>query len=443
MTGLLVAVLVASCSAGGGAGGAGTDTKSQAPASPTSRTSVRASPSVAEQDTRWPIKHVVLIMQENRSFDHLFGAFPGANGAAFGLDHGVTRPMTPVTDQAAVDLPHSYTDALTSFNAGKMDGFNQDAASNRYAYTQMSKQDEPNYWFWAKNNVLSDDFFSAEMGPSYANHFYAIAGQSAGVHDNPVRLPGLHSLTWGCDAPPEEKVRVANGHGGASWQRPCFDVPTIGDALSKGGVDWAYYAAASDQAGYIWSQYSSIRHIFHSPRWNQHVHPVDNVIHDIHSVGLPAVTYITPRMAFSDHPDFNFCYGENWATKVIDAIMASPDWKDTAIFLTWDEWGGFYDHVKPPVIDSFGPGFRVPLIVLSPYAKKGIVDHHQGEFDSVVKFIERNWGLPSMTQRDRTASDLSYDFNFDQKPRPPHPRPVRTDCQGSPWDPSPSDPGDG
>ncbi|MEA2522261.1 MAG: hypothetical protein QOI81_1907 [Actinomycetota bacterium] len=379
-------------------------------------------------------------MQENRSFDHLFGSFPGANGATFGWDHGVRRPLTPATDQAALDLPHSFSDALTSYDGGKMDGFNQDAASNRYSYTQMSKQDEPNYWFWAQNNVLSDDFFSAEMGPSYANHFYAIAGQSAGVHDNPIRLPGLHSLTWGCDAPLEEKVRVVDGHGNASWQHPCFDVPTIGDGLTKGGVDWAYYAADSDQPGYLWSQYSSIRHIFRSPQWDRHVHPVDNVVRDINTAGLPAVTYIMPRMELSDHPDFNFCYGENWATKVINAIMTSPDWNDTAIFLTWDEWGGFYDHVKPPQLDSFGVGFRVPLLVLSPYAKQGFVDHHQGEFDSIVKFIEENWGLPSMTERDRTASDLSYDFNFHQQPRPPHPRPLRTDCQGSPWNPTPSTP---
>ncbi|MEA2551178.1 MAG: hypothetical protein QOE25_947, partial [Actinomycetota bacterium] len=218
----------------------------------------------------------------------------------------------------------------------------------------------------------------------------------------------------------------------------------IGDGLTKGGVDWAYYAADSDQPGYLWSQYSSIRHIFRSPQWDRHVHPVDDVVHDINTEGLPAVTYIMPRMELSDHPDFNFCYGENWATKVINAIMASPDWNDTAIFLTWDEWGGFYDHVKPPQLDSFGVGFRVPLLVLSPYAKQGFVDHHQGEFDSIVKFIEENWGLPSMTERDRTASDLSYDFNFHQQPRPPHPRPLRTDCQGSPWHPTPTaPPGDG
>ncbi len=403
-----------------------------------------AAPGYANADslqTRWPIKHVVLIMQENRSFDNLFGRFPGANGATFGWDHGTKRPLVPATDQAALDLPHCYTCSLTSYDGGKMDGFNQGAAANEYAYTQMLPHDEPNYWYWAKNNVLSDNYFAAEMGPSYPNHFYMIAGQSAGVHDNPVRKPGTGSLTWGCDSPPGELVRVVNGHGGASWQHPCFNVPTVGDVMNQHHVSWAYYAATSSEMGYIWSQYSSIRHVFYSKQWQQHVFPVDNVVQAIQQNELPAVTYITPRMELSDHPDYNFCYGENWATQVIDAIMRSPMWKNTAIFLTWDEYGGFYDHVPPPQIDGFGLGFRVPLIVLSPYARKGVVDHHQGEFDSIVKFIEDNWSLPSMTQRDRTASNLAYDFNFAQTPRAPQPRPLRTDCQGSPWHPKPTPPG--
>jgi len=391
-------------------------------------------------DTKWPIKHVVLLMEENRSFDNLFGAFPGADGTTFGWDHGEKRPLSLATDQAALDLPHCYRCALASYDHGKMDGFNQSDAANEYAYTQMSASDEPNYWYWAKNNVLSDNFFSAEMGPSYANHFYAIAGQSAGTHDNPERPPELHSLTWGCDSPPEEKVRVVDGHGGAKWVHPCFDVPTVGDTFNKNGLSWSYYAAEPDQIGYIWSQYSSIRHIFRTDQWDQHIHPVDNVVSDIQTQGLADVTYIMPRMEFSNHPDYNFCYGENWATKVINAIMASPDWDSTAIFLTWDEWGGFYDHVKPPTVDRFGVGFRVPLIVLSPYAKEGYIDDHQGEFDSVLKFIELNWDLPSMTQRDKTASSLAYNFDFSQSPRPPDPRPQRTDCVGSPWHPQPSRP---
>ncbi len=390
--------------------------------------------------TRWPIKHVVFIMKENRSFDNLFGRFPGANGARFGWDHGVRRPLVPATDQAALDLPHCYTCALASYDNGRMDGFNQSVSANEYAYTQMLPKDEPNYWYWAKNYVLSDRFFAAEMGPSYPNHFFSIAGQSAGTHDNPVKKPGLGSLTWGCDSPPGERVQVFQG-GSTSWLHPCFNVPTIGDVMNQHHVSWAYYGATSDQFGYSWSQYSSVRHIFYTKQWQEHVLPVDNLVTDIQANRLPAVTYITPRMEFSDHPDENFCYGQNWTTQVIDAVMRSPDWSSTAIFLTWDEWGGFYDHVPPPQVDAFGLGFRVPLLVISPYARSGLVDHHLGEFDSVLKFIEQNWNLPSLTSRDAHASSLAYDFNFRQQPTAPLPRPLRTDCQGSPWHPKPSPPG--
>lgn len=425
---LLCAVLVACDSSK-----AGVPSPSPSPSPQLSATP--AEPVSAGADTKWPIKHVVLIMQENRSFDHLFGRFPGANGVRIGWDHGVRRQLTPATDQTALDLPHCFTCAIRSYDGGKMDGFVQDAPSQEYAYTQMSAADEPNYWTWAKDNVLSDNYFSATLGPSYANHFFAIAGQSAGIHDNPVRLPGLNSLTWGCDAPDAELVRVVDGSGGSSLQHPCFDVPTIGDRLNKADLNWSYYAATSKQAGYIWSQYSSIRHIFYSDQWAKHVLPVDNVVNDIQANGLPDVTYVMPRMQLSGHPDFNFCHSENWATSVINSIMASPDWNSTAIFLTWDEWGGFYDHVKPPQKDKFGVGFRVPLLTISPYAKQGVVDHHEGEFDSVLRFIEENWGVPALTARDRGASNLSYDFNFHQAPRPPSPQPLRTDCQGSPWDP--------
>ena len=383
--------------------------------------------------TTTPIKHVVFLMQENRSFDHIFGTFPGADGVTLGWDHGVRRPLTRASDQKIPDLPHCWQCATISYDGGRLDGFNQSDNADAYAYTQLRKQDEPNYWHWASHYVLGDRYFSSERGPSYANHFYMIAGQSAGAHDNPERPPGAGSLTWGCDSPEEENVRVVDAQGNASWVDPCFDVPTVADRLNQKKVPWAHYAATSRQRGYIWSAYSSIRHVFYGEQWQDHVLPVQNVVRDIKTRGLPAVTWITPRFEFSNHPSASFCYGENWATKVIDTIMRSPQWKSTAIFLTWDEWGGFYDHVKPPTIDHFGLGFRVPLLVLSPYAKPGTIDHHTGSFDSVNAFIERNWGLKPLTARDANAGDLTWDFDFSQAPTPPDPLPLRTDCVGSPW----------
>jgi phospholipase C len=158
--------------------------------------------------------------------------------------------------------------------------------------------------------------------------------------------------------------------------------------------------------------------------------PVDRVVQDIEAGRLPAVTWITPRFELSEHPEYSFCHGENWSTEVINAIMGSPMWEDTAIFLTWDDYGGFYDHVPPPQVDGFGFGIRVPMIVLSPYARQGAVSHELGEFSSVLRFIEDNWSLGRLTHRDRRATPMLSAFDFSQSPRPPVPLPVRDDCEG-------------
>jgi phospholipase C len=218
---------------------------------------------------------------------------------------------------------------------------------------------------------------------------------------------------------------------------PCFDFRTEGDLLNRADIPWAYYAAQEDQRGYIWSAYSAIRRYREDPeRWQQHMFPVDDVVTDIEAGRLPPVTWITPRFELSEHPEYNFCHGENWSTKVIDAIMRSPDWETTAIFLTWDDYGGFYDHVPPPQVDDFGFGIRVPLMVISPYAKQGVVSGELGEFSSVLRFIEDNWGLTQLTHRDRRATPLESAFDFEQTPRAPDPLPLRDDCVGPIWAPN-------
>jgi phospholipase C len=388
--------------------------------------------------TRWPIKHVVFIVKENRTFDNLFGTFPGANGVSYGYNQGVRVPLTRGTaGRLPGDLPHCYYCALAAYDGGKMDGFDQGGITTKWAYTQLHKDQIPIYWAWAKRYVLADNFFSSEHGPSFPNHLFSIAAQDGGSVDNPRRT-GFFSNTFGCDAPTQQKTLILR-HGHYSYVRPCFKFKTAGDELSAHHVPWTYYAASPDQKGYIWSAYSAIkRYRENSVRWNRFVRPVDNVVRDIRNDRLPPVTWITPRFELSDHPDYNLCYGENWTAQVIDAIMNSPIWKNTAIFLTWDDYGGFYDHVPPPHVDTFGLGFRVPLLVISPYAKQGVVDHHLGEFSSVVKFIEDNWGLSRIAYRDRIATDLSYDFNFRQKPRPPDPLPLSNRCKGPIWAPNPN-----
>jgi phospholipase C len=411
------------------------DPSTAAPSSPRSvvQPSVPTFTEDPTESTKTPIKHVVILMMENRSFDHMFGSFPGADGVSAGWDLGVKRPLTHVTAQRIPDLPHCWQCAVASYDGGKMDGFNQTLSADHHAYTQLQAEDEPNYWTWAKHYTLADRFFSSERGPSYANHLYMISGQSAGAHDNPSRHK-VHSLTWGCDSPPKEKVRVVHEDGSTEWVHPCFKIPSIEDRLREAGIPWAYYAATSTQPGYIWSAFTSIHDVFYGPNWDDHVFPVDQVSRDLSQVSLPAVTWIMPRFELSNHPGGNFCYGENWATKVIDTIMRSPDWSSTAIFLTWDEWGGFYDHVPPPTVDGFGYGFRVPLLVLSPYAKQHFIDHHTGSFDSILRFIEMNWGLKPLTERDRDASDLMTAFDFAREPAPADPLPLRTDCHGPKWE---------
>ena len=207
--------------------------------------------------------------------------------------------------------------------------------------------------------------------------------------------------------------------------------------MRKAGIPWAYYAAAENQLGYIWSAYSAIDRYRNDPAmWSRYMRPVDDLVRDAKKDRLPPVTWVTPRFALSEHPDYNFCYGENWTTQVVDAVMHSPSWKDTAIFITWDEYGGFYDHVPPREVDRMGFGIRVPLLVISPYAKAGYMDHTEGEFSSVLRFIEDNWGLGRLTERDRQASNLSESFDFSQSPRAPDPLPLSTDCSGPKWAPT-------
>jgi phospholipase C len=429
------ALVAAACQGSGDPSGA----HAPSPAAVTSGTATGSPPLVpvdaSSFPTRWPIKHVVFLIKENRTFDNLFGTFPGANGVSFGSDHGVRRPLVRGTDQSTgEDIPHCYECSLAAWDGGKMDGFNQSDAANRWAYTQLHQDQLPNYWHWAQHNVLFDHFFASAQGPSFPNHLFSIAAQSGGAHDNPRRTPALThgSNTFGCDAPPQQKVEVVDSEGITRWVPPCFDFLTEGDLLNRRHIPWSYYAASEAQKGYIWSAYSAIRRYREHPaRWQQHIHPVDGVVADIKANRLPPVTWITPRFELSEHPEYNFCHGENWSTKVIDAIMQSPMWKNTAIFLTWDDYGGFYDHMPPPQVDDFGFGIRVPLMVLSPYTVDGKVSHELGEFSSVLRFIEDNWHLGQrLTHRDREATPMLSAFDFSQPPRPPDPLPQRTDCQG-------------
>ena len=395
-------------------------------------------------DTRWPIKRVLYLMMENRSFDHYFGAFPGVNGTTTGDRGGKEVPLIHSPEWLPGDLRHSHEQALLHYDGGKMDGFAHSvdpvtaSVSRLYAYSQVRRQDIPNYWHWAENYVICDNFFASVLGASYPQHLYMVAGQSGGILNNPfnpeptefrgVEIP----KTWGCDAPDGEYIEILHEDGTVKRQRPCIDIETQGDQLSRDGVDWASYSASPTQLGYIWNPYAPIRHLFFDRhRWRHHVRPVDDLVRDIRAGALPSVTWATPRFELSEHPPWSYCHGQNWVTSVVNAVMESPMWRNTAIFITWDEWGGFYDHVPPPKVDGFGLGFRVPAIVISPYAKKGYVDSELGEFCSPQKFIADNWGLPYLSDRVKRTHNFAHVFDFEKRPRDPDPQPMKTDCYGS------------
>jgi phospholipase C len=391
---------------------------------------------VGEIDTQWPIKRVVYLMLENRSFDNIFGKFPGANGTTVGVRDGKEVPLTRCTSWLPGDLAHDYAAALNHLNGGKQDGFATGLYGPYFAYTQFEEEDIPNYFHWARRYVLCDNFFASAHGPSYPNHFYSIAGQSGGAFDNPENIQsrkeeGKSYKSWGCDAIGEDVfVLVRDEHGYITKHDTCFRFKTVGDQLLEQGIDWAFYSAEWGQPGYFWSAYNGIEQIFHTDLWHEHIRPVDRLLDDLDRGDLPAVTWITPRFELSDHPPWSSCFAHNWVTAIVDRIMRGPMWKHTAIFITWDEWGGFYDHVPPPRVDHLGLGFRVPMLVISPYAKRGYIDDARGEFSSPLKFIADNWGLSYLTDRIRNTHNFEHVFDFHRKPRPPDPLPPMTRCEG-------------
>jgi phospholipase C len=392
-------------------------------------------------ETMTPIKHVVFIIKENRTFDMMFGRFPGANGVSVGMDQGEPRPLTRGLDAIPTDIKHCYECSLQAWNDGKMDGFATiSQAADRYAYTQYLPEDLPNYWHWAQSFVLGDNFFASAQGPSFPNHLYTIAAQSGGTHENVYQdideLRERHRDTglfkaWGCDSMEDGYAVVVDSEGVEKKVPPCFDFLTEGDLLSEAKIPWAYYAATQYQNGYLWSAYDAIRHVRENEAyWQAHIFPVDGFAEHARAGRLPPVTWVTPRFELSEHPEYSMCHGENWTTEIVNALMEGPEWDSTAIFITWDDYGGFYDHVPPPQVDEFGFGIRVPLLVISPYAKQGYVSHELGEFSSVLRFIEDNWRLTQLTHRDRDATPLLSAFDFEQAPRPPDPFPLRSDCVG-------------
>ena len=369
------------------------------------------------------IQHIVFIVKENHTFDNYFGTFPGADGATTGtISTGQVINLGHTAGVVPRDICHSWDCALTAMDGGKMDKFDLVADCNQngdyLCYTQLQEQDIPNYFTYARNFVLADRMFSSLHGPSFPNHLYTVAAQSGGAISNPSSLADPHA-SWGCDAEATSTVSVINSSGQISKQFPCFDFQTLADSLQNAGITWKYYAPGQGESGYEWSTLDAINHIRNSSLWTDHVVSDKQFVTDAQSGQLPAVSWLVTNSLDSEHPPTTTCPGENWTVAQLNAVMQGPGWGSSAVFLTWDDFGGFYDHVAPPNLDQSGLGPRVPLLIISPFAKKGYISHTTYEFSSFLRLVEERYSLQPLTDRDKLASDMLDSFDFSQQSQPP------------------------
>ena len=379
------------------------------------------------------IQHVVIIVQENRSVDNLFNGLPGADTATEGLNSvGNRTKLVPTPMTARYDLDHSHIGFETEYDSGRMDGFNLEESQcygregcgqrERLAYGYVPQNEVRPYFDMAEQYVFADRMFETNQGPSFPAHQYLISGTSTIEKDSEFRasakaLSATQKVVGGCDSPAGSLALTIGAHGQQTRQVfPCFERPAITDLLDAKAISWHYYQPTTG-AG-LWNAFDAIRHIWQSPEYAQNViWPSRRFFNDVSQHTLPNVVWVIPPSKSSDHPHTTDGSGPAWVASVVDAVGESSYWNNTAIFVLWDDWGGWYDHVKPEQYNSYELGFRVPLIVISPYAKKSFVSHARHEFGSILKFTEKAFGLPSLGTTDVRSDDLADCFNFLQKPR--------------------------
>jgi phospholipase C len=389
-----------------------------------------------------PIQHVIVVVQENRTFDNMFNGFPGADTVTRGRNSkGKFVPLQPEGLEWPYDPSHTNKALTVEYNHGKMDGFDKEicdenplAAGGKctgasgppqnFAYSYVP-QSEVMFLFILAGAYdglgygLADHMFASRQVPSFPGHQYIVAGQTPAA-DDPGNVGPLP--IWGCDDPKSAFVPEFGKTYDAPLQRgfPCYNYRTIADLMDAKGVTWKYYTGAIGTSDGTISAFDAIKHIRYGKQWSTNVvSPMTNILNDIQAGTLPQVSFVTPPGPASDHAGFMTSGGPAWVTSIYIWLTENPKlYANTAILVTWDDSGGWYDHVRPPV-DKFGPlGFRVPLLALSPYAIHA-VNHDQHDYGSILHFIEHNWNLGSLHARDEAADDLSDMFNYKQKPIPP------------------------
>jgi phospholipase C len=382
------------------------------------------------------IRHVVVIFQENRTPDNLLHGLPNADIADSGVNStGQTIRLMPVSLANNYDLSHQHSAFLKMYDNGKMDGADKISVTcNKSAtgcpppnpqFAYVNPSEVAPYFAMAEQYTFADRMFQTNQGPSFPAHQFIISGTSAPTatsdlfaSSNPIYPENAGSNPdTGCTSPTGELVRLIDPTGNESrTQYPCFEHPTLADLLDAKGVSWRYYTSST---GSIWTGPNAINHLRFGPDWTRNVIlPQTRILTDIAAGQLAAVSWVIPDGTSSDHAGTNEGTGPSWVASVVNAIGNSQYWADTAIFITWDDWGGWYDHVAPKIINSYEYGFRVPLIVVSPYAKAGHVSHVTHDFGSILKFMEVTFRLPSLGYADAPADDLFDCFDFDQTPLP-------------------------
>jgi phospholipase C len=411
------------------------------------------------------IQHIVIIFQENRTPDNLFQdpvlIARGADIASSGKNsQGQMIPLTPIdlgtsgSNPQSYDLDHAHGAFVQMYDGGKMDGADLVSCSPAAncppnpQFKYVLPADVQPYFALAEQYTFGDRMFQTNQGPSFPAHQFIIAGTSAPTatsrlfaSENPTLRPA------GCIASALNTVKMIDAAGSETAQPaqyPCFEHATVTDLLAAQKISWRYYAPS---AGSIWSGPDAVSHICGAQmvggtltctgaEWVANVViPQNQVLTDIANGQLAQVSWVIPDGKSSDHAIANDGSGPSWVASVVNSIGSSPYWSNTAIIITWDDWGGWYDHVAPTVISdgvSWGSGyvygFRVPLIVVSPYAKAAHISHVTHDFGSILKFIETTFHLSSLGYADESADDLSDCFTLTQSPSTFHPIAARLDA---------------
>jgi phospholipase C len=420
------------------------------------------------------IQHVVILIQENRTFDNLFATFRGADGTQTGASTTHGTVMLREVNLSNFDLGHDHRDFLNEYNHGKMNGFDticlgstcQYGPAGTYAYQYVNPAQIVPYWTMAKEYVLADHVFPTQSSGSFTGHLDLVApGTQFAPGESVADFPTDENAPWGCGDSVGTVTALltlkhwvpgtaANYTPGAG-PFPCFTYPTLRDSLDAAKKSWKYYVPSiPNPSAYEFNAFQAIAAVrcasFQNgdcsgfgPEWATNVvSPPTQIFKDISDGALPNVSWVVPDYQNSDHPDdpppspwpptFPPDYGPQWVASIVNAIGESAYWRSTAIVVIWDDWGGFYDHVSPPQLDYQGLGFRVPMIVISPYARKGYIAHHQYEFGSILKCVEDIWRLPRLSLWDTRPSSICTGtesqgnvFDFAQKPRPFVPIPAK------------------